>query len=195
MKFKYFGDSYDIVKKSLIAWLSEFGPWVTHPMFTEEFKSEDAAAFSRLLVTPLLSNDVLTPQTDRTKYFASCLTPKNLFLDPDAGVSVRRFGGARSTQFVFGEELVKWSVDRPKALTLIFDQSYSRGSKDGIQAKLAYFADKKIHGFAYNSHTTFLLLGADPALVKRARGKLLKVSGLPAHRLVSRDLKEGMKTT
>lgn len=36
MKLQYFGDSYDIVKKSLICWLSEFGPWVTHPMFTED---------------------------------------------------------------------------------------------------------------------------------------------------------------
>jgi hypothetical protein len=35
MKLRYFGDSYDIVKKSMLAWLSPFGKWQTHPMFTE----------------------------------------------------------------------------------------------------------------------------------------------------------------
>jgi hypothetical protein len=186
MKRKYFGDSYDIVKKSLIAWLSGFGPWVTHPMFTEDFPPEEAAAFSGLLGTPLFSTEVLTPQTARTRYFAPCSTPKNLFLDPDTGVSVRRFGGGRSTQFVFGEELVKWSVERPKALTLIFDQSYSREFKKEIllQEKLEYFAGNNTSGFAHDSHTTFLLLGADAELVKRARDTLLK-AGLPDWRLVS----------
>jgi hypothetical protein len=55
MKFQFFGDLYDIVKKSFMTWLLEFGPWVTHPMFTEVFEPERAAGFSRLLGTPLLS--------------------------------------------------------------------------------------------------------------------------------------------
>lgn len=190
MKLQYFGDSYDIVKKSMIAWLSEFEPWVTHPMFTEDFKPEVAAAFSRLLGTPLLSETVLTPQTDRAGYFSSCRTAGNLFLDPDTGVCLEPLRGSKSVRYVFGAELVEWSGLRPSALTLIFDQSYSRGSQnEGIQKKLAYFAAANVYGFAYSSHATFLLLGADSELIKRARERLLEVSGLPESRLVSLDWK------
>ncbi|HEY5883212.1 MAG TPA: hypothetical protein VIT88_00910 [Pyrinomonadaceae bacterium] len=191
MKLKYFGDSYDLVKKSLIAWLSEFGSWVTHPMFTEEFKPEDAGKFSRLLETPLLSVEVLTPQTNREEYFSSCQKAGHLFLDPDTGVRLERCRGKKSRKFVFGPELVEWCDHRPKALTLIFDQSYSREFKKEIllQNKLKYFADNNIFGVAYDSHATFLLLGADPDLVKAAREKLLEVSGLPPHRLVCLDSK------
>jgi hypothetical protein len=32
---RYFGDSYDIVKQSLIRWLADFGQWSAHPMFPE----------------------------------------------------------------------------------------------------------------------------------------------------------------
>lgn len=186
MKLKYFGDSYDIVKKSMIHWLSEFGPWVTHPMFTETVKSQEAAAFSRLLGTPLLSTETLTAQTDRSKYFASCGATGNLFLDPDTGVRLQNQRGEKSVAYVFAEELVDWCRQRPHSLTLIFDQSYSRGDEDGIRRKLSYLGDKKIHGFAYNSHATFLLLGTEDQLVKRAHERVLAASGLPAWRLVLR---------
>lgn len=196
MRLQYFGDSYDIVKKSLIGWLKGYGAWVTHPMFTEEFKSKDAAAFSGLLETPLLSVEVLTPQTNREEYFSSCQKAGHLFLDPDTGVRLEPCRGKKSANFVFGSELVEWCSHRPKALTLIFDQSYSRQFRKEIllRKKLEYFADNNIFGFAYDSHATFLLLGSDPELVKTAREKLLEVSGLPAHRLVCLDSKGEPRT-
>lgn len=186
MKLQYFGDSYDIVKKFLVGALSEFGPWVTHPMFTEEVTDRQAFEFSRLIGTPLVSVEVLTPQTNREEYFSSCRTAGHLFLDPDTGVRLEPCRGKKSENFVFGPELVEWCGDRPKALTLIFDQSYSREFKKEIllQKKLGYFADNNTFGFAYDSHATFLLLGADPKLVESAREKLLEVSGLPESRLV-----------
>lgn len=191
MKLQYFGDSYDIVKKSLIGWLKGFGPWVTHPMFTEEVTEEQAFEFSRLIGTSLVSVEVLTPKTIREEYFSSCRNAGHLFLDPDTGVRLEPCRGKKSENLVFGPELVEWCGHRPKALTLIFDQSYSRQFKKVIllQKKLEYFADNNIFGFAYDSHATFLLLGADPKLVKSAREQLLEVSGLPAHRLVSRNSK------
>src|SRR5213075_3414118 len=113
MKLKYFGDSHDIVKKSMIHWLSEFGPWVTHPMFTESVKSEEAIAFSRLLGTPLLSTETLTAHTDRSEYFSSCRAAGNLFLDPDTGVRLETHRGERSAAYVFAEELIDWCSQRP----------------------------------------------------------------------------------
>lgn len=195
MRVRFLGDSYDIVKKSVIAWLFEFGPWVTHPIFTEAFEPERAASFSRLLGTRLLSESVLTPRTDRSEYFSSCRTAGNLFLDPDTGVCVEPRHGAKSVNYVFGTELVEWCILRTSALTLIFDQSYSRGSRgERMQEKLAYFAAENVYGFAYSSHATFLLLSADSELIKVARERLLEVSGLPADRLVSRDSKGESRT-
>jgi hypothetical protein len=101
MKLQFFGDSYDIVKKSLIAWLAEFGPWTTHPMFTEPFKRQDANAFSLMLGSRLLSEEVLTPQTDRDQYFSACRTAGNLFLDPDTGVCLEPRRDKKSINYVF----------------------------------------------------------------------------------------------
>jgi len=187
MKRIYFGDSYDLVKRSLIAWLSEFGDWKTHPMFTNNFDDGAALNFSRLIGTDLLSTRILTSDINRDEYFSLCREVGNLFLDPDTGVSVRSFGGEKSVGFVFGEELMELCRTRPKALTLIFDQSYSWSlpKKTLMQEKLAYFSDQKIQGFIYDSHATFLLLGLDSELVKRARIRLID-EGLPSDRLVER---------
>jgi len=186
VKLQYFGDSYDIVKKSLIEWLKPFGPWATHPMFTETVTQAQAQEFSRLIGTQLVTSRTLTSTIDRPQYFSAFSVEGSLFLDPDTGVSLRRFSGAKSVQFVFGEELVEWSRQRPEALTLIFDQSYSRSVQKGvaIQEKLLYFAKARISGIVYDSHATFLLLGANKELVARARESLLEISGLPETRLV-----------
>ncbi len=50
MDLKHFGDSYDIAKRSLLDWLSAFGPWGAHPMFTQsvtEFAAGDTAVIGR----------------------------------------------------------------------------------------------------------------------------------------------------
>lgn len=87
MKLQYLGDSYDIVKQSLLRWLASCGTWKAHPMFTERVSFEDAASFSRLLGVPLLSCVVLETETDREAYFASArLCVNHLFLDPDIGI-------------------------------------------------------------------------------------------------------------
>jgi hypothetical protein len=186
MKLDFFGDSYDIVKKSLIAWLSKFGTWSAHPMFTETVNPDQAGSFSRFLGAHLISHEVLTPQTDRTQYFSRCRTAGNLFLDPDTGVRLSPCRGLKSVNYVFGPELVEWSRVRPDSLTLVFDQSYSRGSQaSNIYQKLGFFAAHNITGFAYSSHAPFLVLSADPELARRARETLLEVSGLPATRLIS----------
>lgn len=188
MKLHFFGDSYDIVKKSLIGWLAEFGPWAVHPMFTERVTLAEATAYSRFLGTSLLSAETLTPKTNRTEYFSACRTAGNLFLDPDTGVRLLPRGGAASVNYVFASELIEFCHARPTALTLAFDQSYARGRQGvDIQAKLRFFASHWVHGFAYSSHAPFLLLSGDAKLIERARKRLVDASGLPASRLVRVD--------
>jgi len=186
MKFKYFGDSYDIVKKSLIAWLDEFGGWHAHPMFTEPVTLDQAALFARFLGAELVSAEELTSRTDRTAYFSSCRSVGNLFLDPDTGIRPEPRRDSKSINYVFGPELIDLTHARPECLTLVFDQSYSRGNqKPQIQEKLAFFAANNIHGFAYCSHAPFLVLSVKAELVVRAHDRLLEVSGLPPTRLVT----------
>ena len=186
MKLQYFGDSYDIVKKALIAWLGEFGDWAAHPMFTEAVSHERIEMFSRFLGARLLSTEILTPKTDRATYLAPCQSVGNLFLDPDTGVRLQARDDAKSVDYVFGQELVVLSRARPMALTMVFDQSYSRGDqKSQIQEKLSSLGSQGVHGFAYCSHAPFLILSVDAKLVRRAYSSLLKASGLPSWRLIT----------
>jgi hypothetical protein len=187
MKLQYFGDSYDIVKKSLLHWLKLFGPWTAHPMFTHATNDDEATAFSRFLGVPLLSRDVLTSQCDREEYFACCRRrTDSLFLDPDTGIRIESSKGKRSPDFVFGKELLLFTEDRPNALILTFDQSLARGrEQQQVRAKLAYFAAGGVVGFAYVSHASFMLLGRSPDVVNRAYEHLLITSALPAHRIVT----------
>src|SRR5712671_2961007 len=95
MRIHYFGDSYDIVKQSLLRWLSTFGEWSVHPMFTEMVSRTDVAAFELLLNAKIVSTEVLTRETDRSAYFARATSCGHLFLDPDTGLRMRSTRGAR----------------------------------------------------------------------------------------------------
>lgn len=185
MNLKHFGDSYDIVKKSMLEWLADFGPWAAHPMFTHPTSVCESEAFSHFLGVPLVSTDVLDAVRDRAHYFASCHPYHSLFLDPDKGIRLKAVRGRRALAFVFAEELIGLADARQDALTLTFDQSLARGrERDQIRTKLAHFAAHGVSGFAYVSHASFVVLGRSPVLVQEARHRVLTKSALPAHRIV-----------
>ena len=181
---KYFGDSYDIVKQSLIRWLTPFGPWSVHPMFTEQVAPADARAFAAFLGAQLLSDAVLTASA-RPTYFACASRCKNLFLDPDTGLRLDCVHGKRAPEFLFASELISL-VQRPKdGLTLVFDQSHPRGSEEeSLVRKLHHLSKHGIPAFAYRSHACFIVAGHDPALVRRAYTRLLAESRLPKSRFM-----------
>jgi len=185
MNLKHFGDSYDIVKKSLLQWLSWFGPWAAHPMFTHEVTEAEAAAFSCFLGIKLVSTAVLGLDCDRQAYLSACGTSRSIFLDPDTGVRLRTGEAKRATGFIFGDELVRLANARAQGLVLTFDQSLARGrEREQVQEKLDHFLAHGIHGFAYISRASFLVLGQSGTLVCEARTALLAASGLPAVRIV-----------
>src|SRR5208337_569197 len=141
MKLRFFGDSYDIVKKCMLQWLSSLGEWTVHPMFTDEepVSADDADAFSRFLGARLISLDILSTGTDRSTYLASaqnCMS--HLFLDPDTGIRMKKTNGSKGPLYVFGQELVEIATSRPQLLTLVFDQSLARGKeREQLNAKLS----------------------------------------------------------
>lgn len=185
MNKKHFGDSYDIVKKTLLSWLSQFGPWAAHPMFTDRWSETEAEDFSRLIGVPLISTRKLTADCNRHQYLACCFDYQgSLFLDPDTGVRMKGIGHLPC--YLYASELIDLTKSHSNFLTLTFDQSLARGSeKEQVREKLKHFGSQGLHGFAYVSHASFVVLGCAADLVKQAREHVLRQSGLPVNRVVA----------
>ncbi len=187
MNPKYLGDSYDIVKQSLLRWLADIGTWTTHPMFTEHVSTEQAEAFFSLLGTRLLSYDTLTHHTDRDAYLAPVRDCKDhVFLDPDTGIRLEPTHGVMATRYLFGTELVAIADARPERLTLVFGHSLARGEeRKQLKIKLNSFADQGVLGIAYVSHSCFVLVGKNSSVLGLAFETLKRESRLPASRFLS----------
>lgn len=187
MNPKYLGDSYDIVKQSLLRWLGAVGAWTTHPMFTEPVSAEQADTFSRLLGTRLLSHDTLTQVSDRGNYLAPARNSNDhVFLDPDTGIRSKPTGGMKAPRYLFGTELVSIANARHEKLTLVFDQALGRGEeRKQLQTKLNDFAKQGVLGIAYVSHACFVLVGRNRILVESAFETLKRESRLPEGRFLS----------
>ena len=185
MRMKYFGDSYDVVKRSLVDWLLEFGDWDAHPMFTEEVSNAETKMYSDFLNVHVSSKAVLNPTTNRITYFKSTKESGNMFLDPNTGVKL--YGGQLrpSPDYLYLFELQKIVHHRPSFLTLVFDQAVARGNEPkSVATKLARFQESGIHGMTYISHACFHILAADSNLLRSVYSRLLKKSKLPNSRFI-----------
>ena len=196
MRMRYFGDSYDIVKQSFLRWLRSFGEWSVHPMFTEPVTPNDVDAFQALLGAKIVSTEVLTRDTDRSKYFSCARCCGHLFLDPDTGLlldsdtglRMRSTRGVRAPQYLFASELVRMSEQRPKSLTLLFDQSVGRGSERAhLKDQLRHLRHHGVFGTAFVSHACFVIAGRDRGLVEHARTQIITESKLPPSRFLPRS--------
>jgi len=189
VRAEFLGDSYDIVKQSLLQWLGSIGTWAAHPMFTESLSPEQTSAFSCLLGTRLLSKETFTLESDRRVYLAPARDCGcHVFLDPDTGIRLEPTRGRRAPLYVFGTELVEIASARPDRLTLVFDQCLARGrEREQLRDKLSYFAEQGLYGFAYASHASFVLVGKDGSLVNKALETLKRESRLPDSRFVVQE--------
>lgn len=180
---KHFGDAYDVVKRSVLAWLATVGPWSAHPMFTHDVAQDQVSGFSNLLGVPIISSERLSNGIDRTAYLSACdRCTGHVFLDPDTGL---KLGRGHSPSYLFGDELARLVEARPTFLTMTFDQRLQRGNElNQAQAKLDYFAALGVSGVAYVAQVAFLLFSKDADLVDKARRAVLDQSALPEHRLL-----------
>ncbi len=182
MKPAYFGDSFDIVKQSLILWMAPLGAWTVHPMFTADARPI-SNAFAECLGARLLSDEVLSPVTDRAAYFHEAHRCGHLFLDPDTGLWLGKRKPAPLEAYLLGTELLSLVSARPNYLTLVFDQSVGRGSERAhIEKKLLAISSCGYHAFAYVSHACFIAVAHDAQLVERAYKAILSGSRLPTDR-------------
>lgn len=185
---RYFGDSYDVVKQSLLRWLAELGEWSFHPMFTKQVAVERGLEFGRFLGARCLSEQVLAPSTDRRAYLRPALEcATHLFLDPDTGLAARRVPAAKRPAYLMVDELVEIASARPTKLTLMFDQSVPRGREQkAVESKLVPLAECGLSSLAYITHACFLLVGADRQLVRSAARVIKERSRLPESRFLEK---------
>lgn len=182
----FLGDSYDIVKQSLLRWLQPFGQWSVHPLFTESVVQKDVKAFELLIGAKVVSTEVLAQDTDRSAYLSCAASCFHLFLDPDTGLLMRPTTSRSAVHYLFASELQWLTERRPDALTIVFDQSIVRGQERGcLETKLRRLRDQGVLAFAYISHACFLIAGRERLLVEQARRGILTESRLPPDRILA----------
>lgn len=187
MHIKYFGDSYDIVKRFFVSNLGALGPWSVQPMFAEPTESKDAERFAAFIGASLLSRTLVGTTAERAESLAASKSSGHLLLDPDIGLKMLDAPKSPSPAHLYGDELTEIVGARPSYLTVVFDQSVARAAhaqqlKEKRQ-KLAYFRKKGIGGFVYDSHASFVFLSQEAALIEKAF-LALRRTGLPESRLV-----------
>ena len=186
MNYGYFGNTYDIVKHSLLRWLAPCGAWSVHPMFTDDDPAHYVADYCCLLGAPAVSTETFRQADNRDAWIAAGNACQgHLFLDPDTGLRLNR-PTRRLEKYLMINELVTIVEARPDELTLVFDQSIdsSRDAAEQIKAKLLGLKGEGIHGLAYHSHANFILVSKDPNTLANAKSVLLKSSSLPEYRLI-----------
>ncbi len=187
MDLKHFGDSYDIVKQSLLRWLQVFGEWSVHPMFTETVSQADCDAFERFLEAKVTCSEVLQRSTNRLAYFACAERSGHLFLDPTTGLCLNR-PRKNIANYVLRDDLLVLTRERPSSLTAIFDQSLAHGKDDSrrqaLEQKLLCLAEAGLPGFAYLSHACIIFTAKDSDLLHRARRHLITESKVPEWRFL-----------
>jgi hypothetical protein len=187
MREHYFGDSYDIVKRFLLQSLAPAKEWAVLPMFTHEVSPNFVPEYETFLQARVASADLLTASADRTSYFAASALGKHVFLDPDTGIRLEPLRRSNAASYVLASEVVELCVHDPERLVVVFDQSLPRsGTKYAICKKLAYFHQKGLSGFAYVSHSCFVVLSAGAAGCSAARANLI-ATGLPSDRILMPD--------
>ena len=177
----FLGDSYDLVKRTLLVLLGQFGEWQIHPMFRFAFDPLFIDAYEALVGAGTLTHAPIPFGEQRHAHLHLADAVTNVLFDPDTGIKV---AGQRTTRHLMLDELVELAQARPTSLTLVFDQSLSRGGEeDALLAKLGLLQGHGLRALGYFSHACFVLTSPQPNLVENARQQLL-AAGVPEERLL-----------
>ena len=117
-----------------------------------------------------------------------------MFIDPDTGL----WAGKRRREDDWAKHIgstefseIADAQERKHKLTLVYDQSYSRGAKnmmERVERKLEMLKKlsdgHRLHGAAYVSHVAFIWMSRDETVMTQATQRLLTSSRLPHCRFV-----------
>jgi len=160
---KYFGDSFDIVKRFFCAELMKLGYVVVmQPMFTSDWEGREEEFFQFVGISR-------NPETSsRTA----------VLFDPDTGVHERP-----SVSHLSLRQLSE--ATHNYHLSFSFDQSFSRryAPSEMMQRKLVALKELGTFGMYYDSHARFLFASAREEPIDELRRHLVAL-GMPSSRLV-----------
>jgi len=165
MNPKWFGDSYDIVKRFFIQVLTDIGYEVfSDPMFTGNWGDKKQ---SFLNFIGAKGRDAFKQSDKKTA----------LFLDSDIGI-----GKKESSKHITISTILKKLHEFE--LVFSFDQSfsYNRSSKEQMDQKLAELVHQDGVAFFYDSHARFLFASKHNVYIEEIKNSLLDM-GLPANRI------------
>jgi hypothetical protein len=156
-------------------------------MFTEAVDTHEVEELKVFFQKPVILSVRLTNE-NRSSYFKTAAAiDQHLFIDPNTGLRLSE-GGRNSVNHLLLSELVLLAGQRPRFLTMVFDQSLCRAVKsarlDEVTKKLRKLHERELFGFAYYSHACFLVLSKDETVVNQARGCVNQGLGLPRWRIV-----------
>ena len=194
-----FGDSLDFVKRGVLYGLAPPESWMVHPMLYDSQDGGppggglDVRAYRLLLGLPpaVVRWGIHHTRADFQANVRN-MGDKNLFLDPDIGMALRR-PGDQCKKHVTLEDVVTAVRSRPGRLVLIFDQSFgaTEGEAEALQReqnKAIVLQNNQISSAAYvpggTRRTTYLFWASTcRATVQDATERLKRCTGIPESRL------------
>lgn len=177
----YLGDSYDLVKHTLLRWLGSTGQWALHPMLRSTFNEGFITSYERLVGARTITQQPIPSGRSREAHLHLADAHRNVLFDPDTGL---KSGGRRTRKHLMAEELLRVARARPNWLTIIFDQSLSRGQQqEALACKVRSFRRRRLPAFGYFSHACFVVVSPNGEILAQARD-LLRSAGVPDRRLL-----------
>lgn len=184
MRYEYFGDSYDIVKRALVDWLRPLGRWSVQPLFTDDVSPEHAAAFARFVGAELIEPFRARTVTECRASLEACHSHANLLVDPDTGVALPQIGRRVPRTHLSAEVVQSLCLSNPDRVVVVFDQALRREAPEqSLRSKIAWLAANQVVASAFHSHASFLVCAAKGERVKTAVQLLLE-AGLPTWRII-----------
>jgi hypothetical protein len=157
------------------------GDWAVHPMLRFTFNEAFIAAYEKLIGAPTITRRPIPRGRKRRDHLHLADDFGNVLFDPDTGL---RAAGKRTRSHLMEGELLSLARARSKSLSLVFDQSLSRGQqRKALANKVSRLRDSQLAAFGYFSHACFVVASPDRQLLDRA-GQLLKDAGVPDERLL-----------
>jgi hypothetical protein len=187
MRFEYFGDSYDIVKRALIQWLAPLGQWYVQPLFTDDVSPQQADAFARFLGARLIQPCQARNARECEIALEACKATGNLLVDPDTGVTLPQAGKPVKRTHLSAAALQVLCTANPDHVIVSFDQALRREAPEAsLRSKIVWLAERQIAAVAFRSHASFLFCSTS---ADRAGNviRLLQDAGLPEWRLVEAE--------
>ena len=185
MNVSHLSDTNDLAKRPLMEILAPIQEWVVVPMFQGEWSLEEIGAYRKIVAAELTTTGKLRGQRNREGLLSTTGHDGHAYFDPTTGVKRPDETQQNSSKHIRIYELARETSRRPKALTVVYDQSAVRGesAEDALLDKLEQLMAFGVNGLGYLAQAPHLILSCDEVAIHNARQRLLD-SGIQESRII-----------